>query len=103
MKTSEPKMILNLSVESNELEEKVKLAMDKYVEGLVHEKLDAVIAKFVCKRVENLIACPRYSNEGKIQGKSFEDFVKEKTEKRIEEIIDKNIKTIFAKKVAEMI
>lgn len=32
MKKSEPKMILNISLESEEIEEKVKIAMDKYVE-----------------------------------------------------------------------
>lgn len=32
MKKSEPKLILNLQVDSEELDQKVKLAMDKYIE-----------------------------------------------------------------------
>lgn len=32
MKKSEPKMILNISLNSEEIEEKVKIAMDEYVE-----------------------------------------------------------------------
>ena len=31
MKKSEPKLILNLQVDSEELDQKVKLAMDKYI------------------------------------------------------------------------
>lgn len=34
MKKSEPKMILNITIDNNELEEKVKIAMDKYAENI---------------------------------------------------------------------
>lgn len=104
MKKSEPKMILNLSIENDELEEKVKIAMDKYVEDLIIKNLDDTIAKFVEKRIDDLIVQPRYyTSDSRINGKVFSEFVKDKTEKSIEEIIDKNIKTIFARKVAEML
>ena len=103
MKKSEPKIILNLSIENDELEEKVKIAMDKYVEDLVVKNLDNTIAKLVEKRIDNLLSGYRFSTDNKINGKSFSEFVKDKTEKQIEEVIDKNIKTIFARKVADMI
>lgn len=105
MKKSEPKIILNLSIENDELEDKVKIAMDKYVEDLIIKNLDDTIAKFVEKRIDNLLVQSRYSysSDSKINGKSFYEFVKDKTEKQIEEVINKNIKDIFAKKVAEML
>lgn len=106
MKKSDPKIILNLSIENDELEEKVKIAMDKYVEDLIVKNLDNAIAKLVENRIDNLLNTSSYryySNDKLINGKSFSEFVKDKTEKQIEEVIDKNIKTIFARKVAEMI
>ena len=35
MKKSEPKMILNVQIDNNELEEKVRVAMDKYADDLI--------------------------------------------------------------------
>ena len=35
MKKNEPKMILNVSIENEELEERIKMAMDQYIEKLV--------------------------------------------------------------------
>lgn len=103
MKKSEPKMILNLSIENNKLEEKVKIAVDEYVEDLIIKNLDDAIARLVERRIDNLLTGSRYSSNSKINGKSFSEFVKDKTEKQIEEVIDKNIKIIFARKVAEML
>lgn len=96
-------MILNLSFENDELEEKVKIATDKYVESLIIKNLDDAIARLVENRLDDLIHGSRYSSSNKINGKCFSDFVKEKTEKQIEEVIDKNIKSIFARKIAEML
>ena len=103
MKKSKPKMILNLSLENDELEEKIKIAIDKYVEDLIIKNLDDVIAKLVERRIDNLLSESRYSSNSKINGKLFSEFVRDKTEKQIEEVIDKNIKMIFARKVAEML
>ena len=103
MKKSKPKMILNLSLENDELEEKVKIAIYKYVEDLIIKNLDDVIAKLVERRIDNLLSESRYSSNSKINGKLFSEFVRDKTEKQIEEVIDKNIKMIFARKVAEML
>ena len=47
MKKSEPKMILNVSFESEELDEKVQIAMEKYVEDLMLKNLDSTIEKLV--------------------------------------------------------
>ena len=55
MKKSEPKMILNVQIDNKELEEKVKIAIDKYTEQLVLKNLDDTIAKIIEKRIEKLI------------------------------------------------
>ena len=103
MKTSEPKMILNLSLEDEELQKKVALAMDDYVEKIVIANLDNTIKKIVENRINKLVNADRWSQDGKIAGVSLHEYVKSQTEKVIEEAIDKNIKEVFAKKIAEML
>ena len=104
MKKSEPKMILNVAFESEELDEKVQIAMEKYVEDLMLKNLDSTIEKLVVQRVTRLVSGKfTYSADGTLNGKSLEDYVREATNEVIKEVIDKNIKNIFAKKIAEMI
>lgn len=103
MKKSEPKIILNLSIENNELEEKVKVAMDKYTEQLVLKELDAVIEKYVDGRINRLINGRSWDSDRKINGVYFSDFVKQRTEQALIDAIDKNAKDILAKKLAQLI
>ena len=98
MKKSEPKLIFNLQVNSEELDQKVKLAMDKYIEDVIVGNLDDEIEKIV-----TLVSADRWNPNRKIKDKTLEMYVKEATEKVICDVIDKNIKDIFAKKVAEML
>lgn len=103
MKKSEPKMILNLSIDNQELEEKVKIATDKYVEQLIVKDLDATIARIVENRIVKLINGRAWEPERIIQGVTLEQFVKDRTEKTITEIIDKNAKEILAKRLAAIL
>jgi hypothetical protein len=105
MKKSEPKMILNLSIENNELEEKIKIAMDKYTEDLIRKDLDEAVAKYVEERINRLLNGNKYTwdNERKIQGMYFSDFVRSKTEQAIADAIEKNAKDILAKKLASLL
>ena len=103
MKKSEPKIILNLSVENSELDEKIKIAMDKYVEQSVYAQLDGAIEKIVNKRIDKLLNSNRWDPDNKINGVSFEQFVKSKTEDAIKQSIEKNAKEILAKKLASLI
>lgn len=50
MKKSEPKMILNVAIENDELDEKIKIAMDQYIEKLAQKHLDDAIVKLVEKK-----------------------------------------------------
>lgn len=102
MKKSDSKIILNVSLTSEELEEKVKVAMDKYAENVIYKNLDEEITKIVDRRIERLVSASSWSSDRKIQGVSFEQFVKDRTEKVIESFVDKNIKEILAKRFAEI-
>lgn len=103
MKKSEPKLILNLSIEDEELENKIKIAMDRYAEDLVKKNLDDIIRKIVNERIDRLVKDYKWGNEGKIDGKQLYAFVQERTESVIIEAIDKNIKDIFAAKIAQIL
>ena len=102
MKKSEPKMILNISLSSEEIEEKVKIAMDEYVQKVIYKNLDEEIAKVIDKRIERLVSAPNWSNDRLINDMPFSDFVKSKTEKAIGDFVEKNIKEILAKRFAEI-
>ena len=102
MKKSEPKMILNISLNSEEIEEKVKIAMDEYAEKVIYKNLDEEITKIVDRRIERLVSASSWGSDKKIQGVSFEQFVKERTEKTIGDFVEKNIKEILAKRFAEI-
>jgi hypothetical protein len=103
MKKSEPKIILNLSVENSELDEKIKVAMDKYVEQSVYAQLDEAIEKIVDKRISKLLNSHCWDPDHKINGMIFEQFVRSKTEDAIKQAIEKNAKEILAKKLASLI
>ena len=66
MKKSEPKMILNVAIENDELDEKIKIAMDQYIEKLAQKHLDDAIVKLVEKRVDRLINGNRWETDYKI-------------------------------------
>lgn len=103
MEKSKPKMILNVAIENDELDEKIKIAMDQYVEQLVLKNLDDAIVKFVDKRIDRLLNGKSWDSDRKIQGMYFNDFVKSKTEQALADAIEKNAKEILAKKLASMI
>ena len=103
MKKNEPKMILNVTIDNDELEEKVKIAMDKYAEQLVLKNLDETITKIVENRIDRLINGHNWDSDRKIQGMYFSDFVRSKTETVLVEAIEKNAKEILAKKLASLI
>ena len=103
MKKNDPKMILNLTIENDELEERVKIAMDKYADQLIVKNLDGAIERIVDKRIDRLINGNRWDNDAKIQGVTFDEFVKARTEKALIDAIDKNAKEILVNKLASLI
>ena len=68
------------------------------------KNLDSTIEKLVVQRVKRLVSGKfAYGANGTLNGKSLEVLIKEATNDIIEDVIEKNIKDIFAKKIAEMI
>ena len=103
MGKSEPKMFMNIAFESEEFEEKVKIAMDKYCNEVIYANLDEQVMKIVDKRITRLLSSNSWSSDRKIQGVSFEEFVKQRTEKAIGDFVEKNIREIMAKRFAEIL
>ena len=103
MKKNEPKMILNVSIENDELEEKIKIAIEEYTEKIISKNLDDVIAKFIDKKLDRLLNGSRYDSGRQIRGVYFEDYIMQMTERSIADAIDKNIKKILEKKLASLI
>lgn len=103
MKKQEPKIILNLSVENDELDAKIKLAIDEYVTKSVYANLDGAIEKIVTKRIDRLLNGKYWEPDNKINGMSFEQFVKNRTEDTMTQTIEKHAKEILAKKLASLI
>lgn len=103
MKKSEPKMFMNIAFESEEFEEKVKIAMDKYVEDVIYKNLDEEIMNIVDKRIDSLISSNKWDSNRKIHGITLEEFVKDRTEKVLGDFAEKNIREILAKRFAEIL
>ena len=103
MKKSEPKMFMNIAFESEEFEEKVKIAMDKYVEYVIYKNLDEEIMKIVGKRIDSLVSANSWNINRKIHGVTLEEFVKDRTDKVIGDFVEKNIREILAKRFAEIL
>ena len=59
--------------------------------------------KIVDKRITSLLSSNSWSSKRKIQGVSFEEFVKQRTEKAIGDFVEKNIREIMAKRFAEIL
>ena len=96
-------MFVNIAFTDEEFEEKVKIAMDKYCNEVIYANLDEQVMKIVDKRITSLLSSNSWSSKRKIQGVSFEELVKQRTEKAIGDFVEKNIREIMAKRFAEIL
>ena len=103
MKKQNPKLIFNFQMENPEFEATIATAMEKYTEDVIIKELDTKIQKIVENRIEKLVKADRWSPDGKINNMSFNDFIRIRTEKVIADVIDKHIKEILAKKIAQVL
>ena len=77
--------------------------MDDYVDKVIAKNLDDTIAKIVEKRIDKLVNGSNWDSLRKINGKSLDLFVREKTETVIADVIEANAKRILAEKLAKLI
>ena len=103
MKTSDHKIILNFKLENTELEEKVQIAMDKYVESVIDKHLNSIVENAVNKRVSNILNANRWSYDGKIGTLTLEEYVKKETASTIDRYINENIAEILAKQLSLLV
>lgn len=103
MKKSNPKLILNLSLEDEELEKKIEIAMEQYVDKIVSKNLDAIIEKYITKRIDEIVDSNNRYSYHRIGGKTLDDYVKERVNSAITNSIDNNIQEILSKKIAKLL
>ena len=107
MTRSDPKMIINLNLKDTEFEDKIKLAVDKYVESIVDgyasEALDAALTKYIDNKIKKVVQEARYDNASLIHGKNFTKYVRELAQPKVEEIMDKLIEKMNSEKLTTLI
>ena len=103
MKKLYPKLILNLSLEDEELEKKIEIAMEEYVNKIVAKNLDTIIEKFITKRIDEIVDSNNRYSYYRIGGKTLDDYVRERANSAITNIIDNNIHEILSKKIANLL
>lgn len=103
MKRSDPKLILNLSVEDEELEKKIEIAMKQYADKIVSKNLDVFIEKIITKRINEIIESNNRYPYYMVGGKTLDNYIKEKVSPSITNAIDSNIKEILSKKIANLL
>ena len=103
MKKSEHKMILNLQVEEQELERKIKVAIDDYVERAVIKNLDEAIQKIVTKRIDAIVAEKPSWDGGAINGQKLSSYVISHSTPIIEKTINSNIEALIIKRFSQIL
>lgn len=103
MKKTNPKMILNLQFENEEFENKLKIAIDEYMQNIIDKYLDDMICKAVDNRINDLLTASYYSGKGKIHGMGLYEYVKHLTSDKIDNYIAQNIHDILKKKLSSLL
>ena len=103
MTKCEPKFIMNLSMESEELDAYVQAAMDKYMERLIVKELDDRIEKFVTGRITDFLEQPGWTDKGRIRGFSLREMMDSALNKRLREIIDARAIELAKQKIKEVL
>lgn len=99
MKTNEPKMILSISIQEDELNQKVKQAMSAYIDKLVIKELDDTIRKFIDKRIDRLLKGDEWTNDSQLGGISFYRYVQQRISKELEAAVMESVSNVFSELV----
>lgn len=77
--------------------------MDEYVDKIVCKNLDTIIEKFITKRIDEVIDSNNRYSYHRINGKTLDDYVKERVNTSVTNAIDNNIQDILSKKIASLL
>lgn len=99
MRKTNPKMILNLQIENEEFENKIKIAIDEYMQNIIDKYLDDIVRKAVDDRINKVLTDPSFSTHGL----TLCDYVRAKTSGKIDDYISQNIHDILKKKLSSLL
>lgn len=103
MTKDKPKFIMNLSMESEELDAYVQAAMDKYLDRLIHKELEDRIKKYIEKRIVDFLNSPGWDPKGQICGQSLRTMMDNKLNERLSQLIDDRAKVLAKEKIKEIL
>ena len=107
MNRSDPKLIINLNLEDKEFEDKIKLAVDKYVESIIggyaSEAVDKALTKYIDTKIRKVMSEARYDNASLINGKYFSDYVQSLARPQVEQIMGKIVEKLISEKINQLI
>ena len=107
MTKSNPKMILNLNIENEEFENKVQVAVDHYIDDIVHsvasEKLNTAIKRYVDKKLDDILHERRFTNESLVEGKYLSQLIADAARPKIAEVITKAVADVVQGQFASLL
>lgn len=108
MKKTNPKLILNLNLEQAELDNKISIAIDEYINNFVCSgEADAKVAehvhKYIDKRVNNILLEKRWDNSSLIGGVSLDTYIQKIAGPKVEQAIDKIINKLISERISKII
>lgn len=104
MKSTDTKLILNITVEDDVLVDRVKAAIDDCVKRITVKDLDDAVEKIIVNRVNQFITMANsHPYNTRINSRRLEDIVKEATDDAMEKMVKENITNMIQRKLAEML
>ena len=106
MKKSDPKLIININLDNPDLQEKVKLAVDEYIEDTLNSHYDEAITqavgKAIDKRLRELFEERRYTYAGQIEGEYLSDYIYKHIKTKVDEKVKAAIVSAVNDKFSEL-
>lgn len=100
MKSTDTKLILNITIEDDVLVDRINAAIDDCVKRITVKELDSAVEKIILHRLNQL---ELYPYNVRIKGQCLDTLVKEATNDGIEKMVKENITNIIQRKLASML
>jgi uncharacterized membrane-anchored protein YjiN (DUF445 family) len=102
MKKSQPKIILNLSLENEELEQRIKIAVDEYMEKVIEKELQADIQKAVDRVIARILKNDRWDTGSRIAGSyTLGEYIEKEVRAKTAQIAQTAIQKVVAESIAK--